>query len=469
MELQVDSIKDYFEGIRERHRIPGLAAGLARGGTIVYGDGFGYRDREEGLAPTTETIFGVGSITKSVTALATMQLADRGVLSPEDAVREWLPEFRLPGSADADGIRIHDFLCHTSGLPSLPSRFYAQLRDIRRDPNAHRMALAFDPDEIYPIDTFEDLMELLPTLDFEMLGPPGGQFSYSNEGYGLLSAIIERASGEDYATFVQENIFDPLGMTRSGYDPDAIDAMGEVTELYVSTGEGEEKDVFAAPGWWEKKAMYGCGHMKSCVRDLLRYFEVYRLGGTVDDVAILSPEGVEAMTSPQVQIRPGLHYGYGLQVVEDHMGLTLVRHGGSDKGVAAQLALARELDVTVAVQANLTNIPVENLSLALINAAAGLDVDAAPTKPEITLSEDTLQDYVGRFRSGEGSAVSFDVKDGALVARLAGKDRPVVFHDETLATIEVGPDVQNPVQFLFDGDGALWAIHMGMRMIRKTG
>ncbi len=469
MDLNESAIREYVEGIRERHRIPGISTAIAREGIPIFAEGFGYRDREAGLPASPETIFGVGSITKSVTALAIMQLSDRGLLKVDDPVREWLPEFSLPGGADADGINVHHFLSHTSGLPSLPSRFYAQLRDIRRDPNVQRMQLAFDPDEIYPIDTYEDLMELLAGMDFEVLGPPGGQFSYSNEGFGLLSAIVERASGKSYAEFVRENIFDPLDMTRSGFDPDGIEAMGEVTQIYVSTGEGDEKDVFAAPGWWEKKAMYGCGHMKSCVLDMLKYFEVYRLGGEVRGQRIASEDAIERMTSPQVEINPGLHYGYGLQVVPDYLGFTLVRHGGSDKGTAAQLVLVRDLDVTVAAQCNLTNVPVERIALGLVNASGGLEVDAEPTKPEVEIPSEDLPRYEGSFRSGEGAAVSFRVGDeGELVARFAGKDREVVFHGEDSATVVVSGDVRNPVRFIFDDGGELRAVHMGMRMIRRV-
>ena len=469
MQFREDDVRAYIQGIMGRHRIPGMAVGAARDGTPFFTEGFGYRDREEELPATPTTIFGVGSVTKSVTALATMQLADRGELSPGDPVQKWLPEFRLPGGADAGGVKIHHFLSHTSGLPSMPSRFYAQLRDIRRDPNADRMNLAFDPGEIYPIDTFEELMDLVAEMDYEVLGPPGAQFSYSNEAYGLLAAIIERASGQGYADFVGANIFEPLGMTRSGFDPGTVEAMGEVTQLYAATGEGEDKDVFAAPGWWEKNAMYGCGHMKSCVRDLLRYLEVYRGNGLVDGERIASAEAIERMTAPQVEIAPGLHYGYGLQVLPDYLGLTIVRHGGSDKGVAAQVGLVRDLDVTFAAQANLTNIPIDRVALAVVHAAGGLELDAEPTKPEIDIREDRLERYQGSFRSGEGASISFAVKDGELVARFAGGERTVVFHDEDSATVIVDEDVSAPVRFLFDDAGAVRAIHMRMREIPRVG
>ncbi|MFW5897197.1 MAG: serine hydrolase domain-containing protein, partial [Bacillota bacterium] len=265
----------------------------------------------------------------------------------------------------------------------------------------------------------------------------------------------------------QRNIFEPLDMDRSGFDPGEIADMGEVTQLYASVGEGEDKEVFAAPGWWEKRAMYGCGHMKSCVEDLLKYCEVYRLRGKVGGERIVSEESVERMTSPQAEIVPGFHYGYGLQVQSDYLGFSLVRHGGSDKGTAAHVALARDLDVTVAVQANLTNIPVEGVALGLINAAGGLDMEAEPTKPEIRPEPQSLSKYEGKFRSGEGAAVTFSVDEGELVALLGGKEREVVFHDEYSATIVVDEDVRTPVRFLFDGNDEPWAIHMRMRMIRK--
>jgi len=140
----VNEYEALVEEIIERHQIPGAAVAVARDGVIEYERGFGRRDVERGLGVTPDTIFGVGSITKSFTALSIMQLTEHGQLAPSDPVVEYLPEFTVPSKEYNEQITIHHLLTHTSGLPPLPSRYYAQYRDIMSDPNRDRISLPYD-------------------------------------------------------------------------------------------------------------------------------------------------------------------------------------------------------------------------------------------------------------------------------------------------------------------------------------
>src|SRR5690606_19582279 len=134
--------------------------------------------------------------------------------------------------------------------------------------------------EFKNVDTLDDLIEFIADLDFELLGPPGSVFSYSNDAYALLGHIIERVSDRSYAEFLDERILGPAGMTRSTLDLDQLARFPEVTTLYAqrtrNTGEGDggrRDEVFAAPRWWQAPAMLAAGFLRSNVDDMLRYME----------------------------------------------------------------------------------------------------------------------------------------------------------------------------------------------------
>jgi len=466
----VNEYEAFVAEIMERHQIPGAAVAVARDGVIEYERGFGHRDVERGLVVTPDTIFGVGSITKSFTALSIMQLMEHEQLAPSDPVVEYLPEFTVPCKEYTEQITIHHLLTHTTGLPPLPSRYYAQYRDIMSDPNRDRISLPYDVSDFYPIDTFEDLARLVSELDFRLLGAPGEYFSYSNEGYAFLGAIIERVSGQQYASYVKEHILEPAGMDRTAFSLDTVDKLGEVTQLYSSVVEDAEKVVFATPGWWEKHAMYSCGHLKSTVRDLIRYINLYRERGMVNGTRVASPDSIEAMTQPyarQLGDR-GSFYAYGLAVNPDFHGTRSISHGGGDKGVSAQLSLLVDRGVSVAVLTNLSGVPSGVIARGALNAALGLPAEtpAREYKPQ-QVPVETLKRFVGVYRSGEGAELEFSVDEGTLWIRLAGQSLEATPLGNNCFVARPTPDTEAVYRFL-ERDGDVWAVTAGSRIVTRA-
>jgi len=111
----------YAARLLERGKVPCAVVAVAVSGKQVYAKGFGYRDVEQQVVPDLDTIFGIGSITKSFTAVAILQLQEQGKLCVSDPVTKYLPEFRFGKSGAEKGMTIHHFLTHTAGLPPLPS------------------------------------------------------------------------------------------------------------------------------------------------------------------------------------------------------------------------------------------------------------------------------------------------------------------------------------------------------------
>src|SRR5215207_4801848 len=208
--------EDFAAGLIERSGIPATAVALAQHGQVVYERGFGHRDAARSLPVTPDTRFGLGSVTKSFPCLAVVQLSEAGTLSIDDPVTRWLPEFRLPRPADADHsarITIHHFMTHSSGLPPEPALLHARAASICADPDLDRMhpvpmGIPSDIRSWEQVSTYEELMALMARQDFTLLGEPGEIINYSNEGYVLLVAIVEQASGQSFAEYLQGHILD---------------------------------------------------------------------------------------------------------------------------------------------------------------------------------------------------------------------------------------------------------------------
>lgn len=446
-------------------KTPGLSLAIADQGETVYAEGFGFRNAELGLPARAGTIYGIGSITKSFTCVAVMQLQERGRLRVTDPVVEYLPEFRLPDPDHAARVTVEHLMTNTAGLPPLPSLFGTLKRSVEQDPNAQRLPLAAGLAQLPYIDTYEQLMDFIAGQPFQPLRPPGTLFSYSNDGFALLGAIVERVSGEPYPEYVRRHILEPAGMERSTFDPAWVEQLPEATMLYQADPKTEE--VTPAPGWWQAPAMLAAGFLRSTVEDMLRYLEIFRTGGRVGREWILSPESVQAMTTPRIPCGPNMWYGYGLMITP-YRGMTLVEHGGNLKGVSAWVTCIPERGVTGVVLSNLNITPVARMLLGAVNAYLGLPTDARrfelrdhPCPPE------QLAAYAGEYPSGEGATLVVRVEEGGLVLELMGKKLPARCVGEHLFAFEYYGDSAT-VRFLPDDTGKIWAVFSGFRVIRKA-
>ena len=454
-----------------RHGIPCAMVALARDGKAVYERGFGHRDAERRRPVTPDTRFGLGSVTKSFPCLAIVQLAEAGTLSVQDPVVRWLPELRLPGPDGAEQtplVTIHHLMTHASGLPPEPALLHARAASICADPDLDRMhpRPMGIPDEIRTweqIATYEQLMALMAGLDVRLLGRPGEIISYSNEGYVLLAAIVERASGRSFAEYLQAQILDPLGMARTGlYTRETPPLEPEVIPFAVDTRSGT-REVFPSPAWWDMGSMYGNGGLKSTTRDLLRYLEVYRTGGTSHGTRVVSADSVAAMTTPHQPIPLGGGYGYGFRVNEvDGLGPT-VEHGGGNKGVATYVVVVPDHGITVVALTNLANAPASKLAYGAVNAALGRAPETPwATYPEHSVTRRDLWRFVGTYQGQPGTTVRVAEREGALYVALGeGLQRARPYADGAFL-IEA---TEEPIRFLTRADGEVWALFHGLRTL----
>ena len=256
----------------ERSGMPGFAVAVVSGNDVVHLGGFG--DAGEGRRVTPRTPFLLGSTSKSFTALAAMQLVDAGRLDLDAPARRYVPEFRLADQRAAARITVRQVLQQTTGMP----------------------ATAGGPVVRSAVDgtALEALGELQGTT---LVRPPGAAFEYSNGNYILAGLIIERASGEPYAQYVQRHIFTPLGMRDSYVALDAAKRAG------LATGHRYWFGVTAAHGPTFRPGIQSAGYLISSAQDMGRYLAMYlNHGVTANGDRIVSRQGLKTMLAPG---RPG--------------------------------------------------------------------------------------------------------------------------------------------------------------------
>ncbi|MGG4498468.1 serine hydrolase [Brevibacillus reuszeri] len=411
------TFEELAEKVIKESRAPGFVMGVNLDGKSLYRKGFGYRDVEHQLEITPDTVMGLASVTKSFTCMAIMQLQEAGKLSVHDPVLTYLPQFRTPDRQKTEQMTIHHFMTHSAGLPPLPVDLLAikhSLLDTLPE-EANPIHKFLKKEDQKPIHTYQEFIEVLSKVDYEMLGSPGQHFSYSNDGYSLLGAIIAEVSGKPYEVYVKEHILEPANMPSSTFLLSDLPRFPDVTTIYHMRDKQGASELYPDPNWEDGLPVAASGHLNSTVRDMLNYAEIFRTGGMVGTERILSEESVRQMTLPHIECNYKRYYGYGLEVAPNYYGGTLLEHGGAIKGVAAHLSIIPERGITTMALANLIGTPVEKLTLAALNLFEGREADLPLlTYGEYPASTNRFEEYAGRYVSGEGMDVSITVEDEVL-------------------------------------------------------
>lgn len=309
----------------DRGVISGAVTVVGRHDGILCYDAVGRRDLAGGQAMTRDTLFRIASMTKPVTALGILLLADDGKLSIDDPVEKHLPEFRaqmLVASRTPElltlkraprAITLRDLLAHTSGLPGT---YPPGLADVMLKRN-HSLAEAIMAQSQRP-------------LEFE----PGSKWAYCNAGIDTLGRVIEVVSGQPYEKFLQQRLFEPLGMTDTTFYPRA-DQRRRVAKLYEVVGgklqEAPDRLLGQQP---DARFPIPCGGLYATGADLARLYQMLLAGGRHEGRQILSAASLREMTRLQtgelkVGFVPGMGYGLGVGVVREPQGVTAMLSSGT--------------------------------------------------------------------------------------------------------------------------------------------
>ncbi len=313
-----DAIDAYVETQMRRLNMPGVSLAIVKGDKIVHLRGFG-RARPGGEAPTPQTPFFIGSLTKSFTALAVMQLVEAGKIDLDAPVQRYLPWFRVADPEASAQVTVRHLLNQTGGLPNSSGEIV--LADFDTRPGAaERQARA------------------LSTL--ALTRPVGSAWEYCNSNYSLLGLIIEAASGESYAGYIQDHIFTALAMRHSHTSPATAKQNG------LAVGHQYRFMVpFAVPNMPFPHGALAGGGLISCSEDLARYMIALLNGGRYGSAQILSAAGIDELHRGVGDVKAmGMTLGkYGMGWFVDKIGGTkLVFHGGTLPDFASHMALLPE-------------------------------------------------------------------------------------------------------------------------------
>lgn len=351
---------------------------VARDGRILLDQGYGLANREWNIPNDGDVKFRLGSLSKQFTAVAVMLLNQQGKLDLDAPIKTWLPD--APAAWDA--ITPRHLLSHTAGVPNFTAF---------SDFEAQKTRPAMLPQLIA---RFRDR-----PLDFT----PGSRFAYSNSGYVLLSAIIEAASGQTYADFVTANLFQPLGMSDSGYD------RHDMILPRRASGYALGADGVVNADYVDMSIPTGAGALYSTTHDLLKW-EQGLFGGR-----LLNAQSMTALTTP---VRNG--YAMGLMVSEAD-GKRLVWHNGAIEGFNTYMAYDPGDRTAVIVLGNLNGETPDKLGAALVTLARGGTVTLPSERRAVALSPDVLKAYEGVYNLAPTFALTISVVDGKLMAQATGQ------------------------------------------------
>lgn len=465
-QFQKSSFEEYVAGLVEKTKVPGVGVGIALNGQMAYFHGFGQADLEKKTPVTERTVFGLASVTKSFTALAVNQLAQRGRLSIGDPVQRYLPEFELPEEG-AGRIAVHNFLSHTSGIPPLPSLGLSAASGIPVDDDGNLLQTEPPASDKVVIRDNKDLLKFMASHKFSLLGEPGEYVSYSNDCFSLLGEVIERITRKSYEDYLRENIWEPLGMSDTFIGPKGLKDHKDIQGLYSRDEEGKIRK-----GTWRQKNVYlSSGAVKSSVSDLLKYTAMYLNHGKVrtgfrDQVA--SRTTIGRMTTPYYRIARGSYYAYGLSVRPEYQPrVTIVQHGGNSGGMASCIGFLPEKDIGIVVLSNQSGFPAAKVWFAAANMILGLRAEHQISRaPAAKVSAGHLKAIAGKFISGEGDAIEFRLQGESLIAETDGKTHPVRVTGLDSVAVEDGED-EIPITFFFDAKGKAKSLRHGLRIVPR--
>jgi CubicO group peptidase (beta-lactamase class C family) len=457
--------------------VPGASVAVVDESELAYAEGFGARDRETNAPATPETLYGVGSCTKSVTAMAIMQLAETGELSVDDPVTDYLPHL---ADAPGDPVTLHDLLSHTSGMPS----------DGTLSALITRLTGRGDGDSDLPMSTDADFRRHVETAADERL-IDRDRFFYYNTGYTLLGMVVAAVSGQSYVEYVSENVHEPLGMERSCFTREAFereenrmtpynreggdggDGAGDGNGSGSGNGNGSGSGCGNGNGSGKAEAvegdlafderLYAPGGMLSSVTEMANYVRMYLQSGSFDGTEVLSADSVARMTEAHATRGDYLdgrsrEYGYGLAST-GFLDDTLIGHSGMMGTTTAWFGYLADAGLGVVVACN--TAPPKRPSvvgkgvLALLQgadpaetvASYALDRKAEPLVGEYASHREVRTATVEQ--SGAGLEITADDPGWSAEYRVFPENLDPDDHRYYTIT-DTGKRV--PVEFLVDGD-----------------
>jgi len=310
------NLDEVIEKYITTYRIPGLEVAVAKGDEIIYSKGFG--TTPEGTEVTADTPMYIGSVSKSFTALAILQLVENGKINLDSPVIDYLPWFKVKGFDSYQQITVRHLLNHTSGLSE--GTYFPEL----------------------PVDTsLEDAVKKL--ADAELVEEPGKVFNYFNPNYQVLGLIIEKVSGISYGEYIKKHILEPLSMKNTFLSKEEIEK--NVAKGYSS--------FFGFPFIKEEPfRTYGLpeGYIVSTANDMILFLLVHSNPQSNLHPSILSLDGFKQLQTPNSEGKS--NYAMGWQKIKSSKGYTVIYNGGDLDTYHSDVMIIPEKGYSIVIMIN---------------------------------------------------------------------------------------------------------------------
>jgi CubicO group peptidase (beta-lactamase class C family) len=365
---------------------------VAKGGKVILSKGYGMANYELEVPNTPQTKFRLGSITKQFTSMAIAQLQERGLLSVEDPITKYLPDFP---KETGDKVTVFHLLTHTSGIPSFTN--FPDYQQIKMSKF-----------------TGEKLIAWLKGKPLEFV--PGENYKYNNSGYFLLGYIVEKVSGKSYEQFVQENIFTPLAMKSTGFDRNSALIKNRAAGYTVKGKELENSEYIdmTVPG--------GAGAMYSTVEDLYTW-----------DRALYTEKLVKKATLDKIFTPFKSNYGYGW-IVNEQFKRKRITHGGGIDGFNTTIVRFVNDDTCIIALSNTVPATLGPMSQSLAALLFGEKYDlpqdeaaAAAARKEIKVDPKIFDAYVGDYELAPNFIMTVTREGDKLMVQPTGQGKSEIF------------------------------------------
>ncbi|MEZ4657277.1 MAG: serine hydrolase [Caldilineaceae bacterium] len=439
-------------------KLPGFSIAVVHNGAVCYAEGFGARDPQRNLPATADTLYGIGSVTKSFVAIGILQLVEAGVIDLHDPVSQHIP-FAL--GLPAAPITIHHLLTHSLGLPSLATSTLLIHKGLGLE-------------SAIPMSSANDFYRFVNGAQEEIVAKPGERFFYHNAGYRMLGHIIQEKSGQPLTEYIAEKVIAPLGLPRTTFNVTAALADPDHAVFHRPTATGaNEPAPFPYPNPVDNPTfsfLSAAGGLFSSVNELAAYVQMQLEMGRTQSPALLSPASFEQMQTSHVP-RPAQNpmpdgtfdqqgYGYGVAITPNFFGHKLVAHDGSVAVSTASMAFIPDLNAGVAMMGNGAGMPYATIAQSIF--AILLGKEPAAVIPALQI-ESRMNQLTGTYETYRGiETISVVNKGGMLYAAAADPISattimtPLIPEDPTLASILFytwSMGVKSPVEFWVDERG----------------
>jgi len=330
IEKKLKGFDQFVDKVMKDWKVQGLSVAIVYKDKVVLSKGYGYRNVEQKLPVTDETLFAIGSCTKAFTAAGVCLLREDGLLELDKPVREYIPDFKLQDEYVSENMTARDLLCHRSGLPRHDLIWYGSSSTRR--------------------ELFSKLRYLEPSAPFRTT------YQYQNLMFMTAGILIEDVSGTSWEKFTRERIFDPLGMNSTNFS--VIDLQKAKD---FSTGYAEQNDVVNVIPYMNIDAIGPAGSINSTAKDMSKWVTALINGGKYNGKKVFSESTIQAMQTPSmvnttqpIQYDESFYVMYGLGwAITSYRGHVRVDHGGNIDGFSASTCFMPRDSIGVVVLTNM--------------------------------------------------------------------------------------------------------------------